>query len=44
MTHGLLPCMIGTQEIIILFSVLIPVVFIYMLIRGFVKGYRQSRK
>jgi hypothetical protein len=44
MTHGLLPCMIGTQEVIILFSVLIPVVVIYELIRGFLKGNRQSRK
>jgi hypothetical protein len=43
MTHGLLPCMIGTQEVIILFSVLIPVVVIYVLIRGFLKGYRQSK-
>jgi len=44
MTYGLSICMLGIQEILILFSVLVPVVLLYLIIRGFLKGYRQSRK
>lgn len=44
MISGIFHGRIGTQEIIILFSILIPIVFIYALIRAFKKGYREGRK
>lgn len=37
-------CVIGTQEILILFFILVPAVLIYVAIRAFVKGYRKNKQ
>ncbi|MBL0135943.1 MAG: hypothetical protein IPP79_19175 [Chitinophagaceae bacterium] len=39
-----LPCTIGGQEMLILFSILVPAVLIYVAIRAFAKGYRKNKQ